>query len=107
MGFFTNTNASSMIGLVGLCAAATSIVVQVLKNVIPKSFPTKILTTIVSFIVVLGYTFGFETVTIPTLVSSIFSGFVVSFVSMFGFDSLKETIGRFTDGELINGKEDK
>lgn len=105
MNIFSEIGTSSILGLIGLCAAATSIVVQVLKNILPQTIPTKILVVITSFIVVLGYTIGFETITIKNIISSIFGGFVISFVSMFGFDSLKDIIGRFTGGELKDGRD--
>lgn len=89
----------SVLGLVGILAAATAIIVEVLKAVLPKSFPTKILAMIVSFVVVLGYTFVFGTVTVASVILAIFGGFVVSFISMFGFDQFKEIINRFTGGE--------
>lgn len=95
---------SSSIGLVGILAAATAIIVEVLKAVLPKSFPTKILAMIVSFVVVLGYTFVFETISIASIILAIFDGFVVSFISMFGFDQFKEIINRFTGGENKDGK---
>ena len=76
---------SSVLGLVGIFAAATAIIVEVLKAVLPKSFPTKILTMIVSFVVVLGYTFVFGTITVSSVILAIFGGFVVSFISMFLF----------------------
>ncbi len=95
---------SSALGLVGIFAAATAIIVEVLKAIIPKSFPTKALTMIVSFIVVLGYTIVFGTITVSSIILAIFGGFVVSFVSMFGFDSFKEIVNRFTGGEKQDDK---
>ena len=94
----------SIFGLVGILAAATAIIVEVLKAVIPKSFPTKALTMIVSFIVVLGYTIIFGTITVPSIIFAIFGGFVISFISMFGFDSFKEIVNRFTSGEKKDGE---
>ena len=42
----------SALGLVGILAAATDIIFEVLKEVIPKSFPTKAIAMIVYFVVV-------------------------------------------------------
>lgn len=94
----------SVLGLVGILAAATAIIVEVLKAVLPKSFPTKILAMIVSFIVVLAYTIMFGTITVTSIIMAIFGGFVVAFISMFGFDQFKEIINRFTGGETKDGK---
>lgn len=92
------------LGLIGLLAAATAIIVEVLKAVVPKSFPTKALAMIVSFIVVLGYTIIFGTITVSSIILAIFGGFVVSFISMFGFDSFKEIVNRFIGGEKNDGE---
>lgn len=103
MGALTTLGGGSVLGLVGILAAATAIIVEVLKAVLPKSFPTKALTMIVSFVVVLVYTFVFGTITATSIIMAIFGGFVVSFISMFGFDQFKEIINRFTGGEKKDG----
>lgn len=103
MGALTTLGGDSVLGLVGILAAATAIIVEVLKAVLPKSFPTKALTMIVSFVVVLVYTFMFGTITVTSIIMAIFGGFVVSFISMFGFDQFKEIINRFTGGEKKDG----
>lgn len=89
----------SIIGTVGILATAVSIITEVMKAVLPKKFPTKVLAMIVSFIVCIVYTIAFGTVSVSSIVMAIFGGFVVSFVSMFGFDQFKEIISRFTGGE--------
>ena len=94
----------SALGLIGLLATATAIIVEVLKAVVPKSFPTKVLAMIVSFVVVLGYTIVFGTITVSSIILAIFGGFVVSFISMFGFDSFKEIVNRFAGGEKNDGE---
>lgn len=104
MGALTTLGGGSVLGLVGILAAATAIIVEVLKAVLPKSFPTKALAMIVSFVVVLAYTFMFGTITFTSIIMAIFGGFVVSFISMFGFDQFKEIINRFTGGETKDGK---
>lgn len=104
MGALTTLGGGSVLGLVGILAAATAIIVEVLKAVLPKSFPTKALAMIVSFVVVLAYTFVFGTITVTSIIMAIFGGFVVSFISMFGFDQFKEIINRFTGGETKDGE---
>lgn len=94
----------TILGTVGILAAATSIITEVLKAVLPKKFPTKILAMIVSFVVTLVYTFITGPLTATTVVMALFGGFVVSFVSIFGFDQFKEIINRFTGGEKSDGE---
>ena len=82
----------------GVLTAITTIVVQVLKSILPKKFPTKALTTIVALaltvtLVILGFGAG-----IVNIVIGVLAGFVVAFISMNGFDSLKDIWTRFTLG---------
>lgn len=84
----------------GVLTALTTIVVQVLKSILPKSFPTKILTVIIGLVLTIGLIitgFGFSFTNIGI---GILAGFVVSFVSMNGFDSLKDIWQRFTLGNI-------
>lgn len=94
----------------GVLTALTTIVVQVLKSILPKSFPTKILTVIIGLVLTIGLIitgFGFSFTNIGI---GILAGFVVSFVSMNGFDSLKDIWQRFTMkniGEQLLQKENE
>lgn len=88
----TNGN---LLGMAGVLAAMTSIVVQVLKNILPKEIPTKILTIIVAMLITIGYVIVAETISVGSILLAIFGGFVVAFIAMFGFDSFKETLERF------------
>lgn len=94
----------------GVLTALTTIVVQVLKSILPKSFPTKILTVIIGLVLTIGLiitSFGFSFTNIGI---GILAGFVVSFVSMNGFDSLKDIWQRFTMkniGEQLLQKENE
>lgn len=94
MDFFMN---GAELGQIGVFAAMTSIITQVLKNLLPNKFPTKILATLVSFVVVVGYTVIFGEISPSSIFMAIFGGFVVAFISMFGYDQFKETILRFKD----------
>ena len=91
------------LGQIGVFATMVAIITEVLKNLLPKRFPTKILATLVSFIVVIGYNVVFGEVSASSIFMSIFGSFVVSFISMFGYDQFKETILRFKSPE--NGGE--
>ena len=95
----------TLLGTVGMLAAATSIITEVLKAILPKKFPTKVLAMIISFIVTFVYVIFLSGTAfgVTAIITSIFGGFVVSFISMFGFDQFKDIISRFTGGEKDNG----
>ena len=83
----------------GALAAVTAIIVEVLKKILPQSFPTKALTIIVSILVTLGASFICYGVTLKIGAAALVGGFVVAFVAMNGFDSLKSIWDRFTIGK--------
>ena len=89
------TSTASVIGTIGILAAFVSIITEVLKGIIPKSFPTKLLVLIIIL---------FCEISFKMIAAGIIGSFVVSFVSMYGFDSLKSIFDRFTKGS--NGGED-
>lgn len=90
----------------GALAAITSIIVQVLKNIVPDSFPTQALTIIVGLIVSLIVTFLCYGIILKAVGIGILMGFVVAFVAMNGFDSLKNIWNRFNSGESYEEEED-
>lgn len=92
MEFFMN---GAELGQIGVFATMVAIITEVLKNLLPKNFPTKILATLVSFVVVIGYNIVFGEASPSSIFMAIFGGFVVAFISMFGYDQFKETILRF------------
>lgn len=80
----------------GVLTALTTILVEVLKTILPKKFPTKALTVIIGLtltlvLVILGFGAGVTNIVIGTL-----AGLVVAFISMNGFDALKDIWERFT-----------
>lgn len=81
---------------IGVLAALVTIIVEVLKSVFPKEFPTQILATCTSLIVSLTLCVGFYKVSVTTIFLGLILGFIVAFVSMKGFDALKEVLTRFT-----------
>lgn len=90
----------------GAMTALVTIVVQVLKSVLPKKFPTKALTVIVALatsltLVLLSFGAG-----IFNIVTGIFVGFIVAFISMNGFDSLREIWQRFQFGVMKTDEEE-
>lgn len=89
-----------------LAAFLVNITVQMTKHYIP--LPTKLWCIIVSIIVDMGILwagadYGIFKWNISTVLAFIFLSFMVSFVSMYGFDTLKNLWKRFKDGENING----
>lgn len=86
---------SGILALLGGLASTTSVIVEFLKKILPQSFPTKALAIIVSLIVTLGFTLLTYGVTIETIVVGILGSFVVSFISMYGWDTFKDIIERF------------
>ena len=74
-----------------IMAFLTLIVVQVLKQVVPKNFPTQLLTIIVALIIaiVIPLVAPAATISVVGIITSIFNGFIVAFISMNGYDSLK------------------
>lgn len=86
------------ITLADVCAltALTTVIVEVLKNALPKKFPTKALTVVIALAITitLGITsFGYAA---STIILCALAGFIVAFISMNGFDSLKEIWKRFS-----------
>lgn len=98
------TSAGSVLGIAGTLAAINTIIVEVLKNVLPKKIPTKLVAMISAIVVVFGYIFIFGTITPQSIILGILGGFVVAFISMFGFDSLKDVFERFKVKEESGGE---
>ena len=92
------TSTASVIGVIGALAAFVSIITEVLKGIVPKSFPTKLLVLIISLIITVLAVILFCEINFKMITAGIVGSFVVSFVSMYGFDSLKSIFDRFTKG---------
>lgn len=94
---------------VGILAALVTIIVEVLKSICPKEFPTQILATITSLLVSLFTAVSFWGLTLTSVTLGSILGFIVAFVSMKGFDSFKEILTRFTlyNYNKINKDEDQ
>lgn len=107
LGISMNTTVTDLAAL----AALTSIIVQVLKHIVPSKFPTKALVVIVALVITVIASVMFYGVMLKAFGIGILSGFVVAFISMEGFDSLKSIWQRFTikpqleDTELIEDLE--
>jgi len=81
---------------IGVLAALVTIIVEVLKGIFPKELPTQILATCASLFISIIVTIGFYNLSLTSVTLGIILGFIVAFVSMKGFDALKEVITRFT-----------
>lgn len=88
-------SSTTALGLIGTLATIVTLIVEVFKNILPDSFPTKALVLIVSLIVTLGFVCIFSAISIKMILAGILGSFVVSFVSMYGFDTLKSLIERY------------
>lgn len=84
-----------LLGYIGLLATLVSIVVQVLKGVLPQKFPTQLLTLIVSVIATVLAVIVMGGLSFTSVLGGIFGSFVVAFVSMNGFDTLKDLFTRY------------
>ena len=80
----------------GALAALTSIIVQVLKHIVPSKFPTRALAIIVAIFVTVLASILFYGLMWKAVGIGIIAGFVTAFIAMEGFDNLKSIWGRFT-----------
>ena len=97
LGISMNTTVADLAAL----AALTSIIVQVLKKIIPSKFPTQALVIIVALFITILASVMVYGVLFKTFVIGLISGFVVAFISMEGFDSLKNIWTKFTSKPTI------
>lgn len=96
----------SGLGSVGVLVALTMVIVEVLKNIVPKSFPTKVLTLIVAIVVGIAALVISGGIGVIPVIEQVLGSFVVAFISMNGFDGLKELVERITKGEDDGGAEE-
>lgn len=80
----------------GILAALTTIITEVLKAILPKEFPTQVLTVFVSLFLTVGATVATQGPTLGPIITGVLFGFIIAFVSMKGFDALKEVFSRYT-----------
>lgn len=91
---------TTILGIFGLLAGLTTCIVEVLKQLLPDSVPTKVVTIIVAFIVTILYTLVSAPITPVVIVYSIAESFLVAYIAMFGFDSLKDIFSRFKNKKI-------
>lgn len=76
-------------------ASITAVIVQLIKQYIPKRIPTKVVTLIVGILITLFFSLQETTITIEKVISGILMGGLTAFVSMNGFDALRDIWNRF------------
>lgn len=91
----------TLVSVIGVLAMFISIVVQLTKDFIPKVIPTKLYVLILSIIVtVIGVLclFSYKGLEIKyyIVIGSIAIGFIVAFITMYGWEELKSIKDRFT-----------
>ncbi len=91
----------------GFIAAITTVVVEVLKQCVSKKFPTQILTLIVSLLFSLGISIACYGIVLEAILIAILMGFISAYVSMKGFDSLKEIFNRYLTYNYDKNQVDK
>lgn len=92
LGISMNTTVADLAAL----AALTSIIVQVLKKIIPSKFPTQALVIIVALFITTLASVMVYGILLKAFAIGLISGFVVAFISMEGFNSLRNIWTRFT-----------
>lgn len=93
---------TTVLGTMGLLAGLTTVIVEVAKQILPKSIPTKVVTIIVAFIVTMCYTCITTPINIVNVLYGVAASFMVAYVAMFGFDSLRDIFKRFKGNEEVD-----
>lgn len=94
------TGGITVVSIVGILAFFVALVTQLTKDFIPKVIPTKLYVIIISLVVTLvGVVSLLQYKEIPIkfyyLVGSVVLGFIVAFISNYGWDEFKELKDRF------------
>ena len=87
----------------GALAALTTIIVQVLKNILPKKIPTQLVTIIVGLVLSICTALVYFASPLEAVGIGIVIGLVTAFASMNGFDALKNIWLRFNPVEPEDG----
>lgn len=92
---FENLFGMGSLSDLGILATITTVIVQLCKDFVPKKIPTKLVALIIGIIVSIIFSFLSYGISLTIGIKGLFIGFIVSFISMNGFDSLKEIWQRF------------
>lgn len=93
---------SMMIFVIGLLTLGTNVITEVLKRTI-RQIPAQITALIVAMALTIGAFFAYAAiaeiaVTWYMIAGAVVTGFFVSYAAQFGFDKLKELIGKYRKG---------
>ena len=83
----------------GALAALTTIIVQVLKNILPKKVPTQIVAIVVGLVLSISTALVYFASPLEAVGIGVVIGLVTAFASMNGFDALKSIWLRFNPVE--------
>ena len=91
---------SAFIFAVGLLTLGTNVITEVLKRTIRK-IPAQITALIVAMVLTVGAFFAYAAIAGIAvewymIAGAVVTGFFVSYAAQFGFDKLKELIGKYT-----------
>ena len=87
----------------GALAALTTIIVQVLKNLLPKKIPTQVVAVVVALVLSICTALVYFASPLEAVGVGIIIGLVTAFASMNGFDALKNIWERFNPVSLEDG----
>ena len=87
----------------GALAALTTIIVQVLKNLLPKKIPTQVVAVVVALALSICTALVYFASPLEAVGVGIVIGLVTAFASMNGFDALKNIWERFNPVSLEDG----
>ncbi len=91
-----------VMGILSMLACLVSVIVQVLKDIpVFKKLPTKAMVIVVSFVVTIVMMFVYTSyahiaVLWYYIVLAIFASFMVAYIAMYGWETLKELKDRYT-----------
>ncbi len=94
-------NSSKILALIGLLAFIVTVIIEVIKDTKPlNQVPTQLVVLIVSMLVcVIGYlayaSYSGMPITWYYIFAAFVSSFIVSYVSMYGFDTLSKLYNKF------------
>lgn len=95
-------NLSTIMVVIGLLTLGTNVITEVLKRTITK-IPAQITAVAVAMVLTVGAFYAYAAiaeiaVTWYMVAGAVVTGFFVSYAAQFGFDKLKELIGKYTKG---------
>ena len=102
MTFLQAIDPSAFLFAVGILTLMTNVITEVLKKTIQK-IPTQITALVVAMVLTVGAFFAYAAIAEIAVAwymfaGAVVTGFFVSYAAQFGFDKLKELIGKYRKG---------